>query len=66
MAGLYSFRSQCDLTDPQTPTDALISEAKHISNLRYIVWMKMKNFVEYEYGNFAVVSVKPLLKHITK
>lgn len=47
MAGLYLFRSQCHLRAPLTPRDALLSEAKHISNLLYLVWMKMQSFVEY-------------------
>lgn len=39
--------SQCDLTKPETPRDALINEAKHIGNLLITVWTKMENFMEY-------------------
>lgn len=64
-AGLYSFRSQCDLTVPEAPRDALIDEAKHVSNLLWEVWKKMENLTEY--GEMDDVdSVMLYFKHIAK
>lgn len=46
-AGLHSLRSKCDLMEPHIPRDALIDEAKHISNLRSTVWMKYAECIDY-------------------
>ncbi|XP_068564358.1 zinc-binding protein A33-like [Cebidichthys violaceus] len=40
-------RSQCNLPDPETPSGALLNEAKHLGNLLFTVWMKMKDIIQY-------------------
>ncbi|KAK9531646.1 hypothetical protein VZT92_011057 [Zoarces viviparus] len=40
-------RSQCNLPDPETPSGALIHEAKHVGNLLFTVWKKMKDIIQY-------------------
>ncbi|XP_069580658.1 zinc-binding protein A33-like isoform X1 [Brachyistius frenatus] len=40
-------RSACELPKPETPTGALLDEAKHLGNLQFSVWKKMKDTIRY-------------------
>lgn len=40
-------RSQCNLPEPKTPVGALIDEARHLGNLQFRVWTKMKEIIQY-------------------
>ncbi|KAF3702783.1 Zinc-binding protein A33 [Channa argus] len=40
-------RSKFNLSEPHTPLGALLDEAKHLGNLLFAVWNKMKNLIKY-------------------
>ncbi|XP_070782099.1 zinc-binding protein A33-like isoform X2 [Enoplosus armatus] len=47
MLNVKSTMERCNLPEPETPSGALIDEAKHMGNLLFTVWKKMKNIIQY-------------------
>ncbi|XP_026174929.1 zinc-binding protein A33-like [Mastacembelus armatus] len=40
-------QSHCNLPEPVTPSGALIDEAKHLGNMLFTVWKKMKKMIQF-------------------
>ncbi|KAM6905705.1 E3 ubiquitin-protein ligase TRIM35-like [Lycodopsis pacificus] len=62
-------RSQCNLPDPETPSRALIDEAKHVGNLLFTVWKKMEDIIQYTPVTLDPNTSSPLLiisEHMTR
>ncbi|XP_049340983.1 zinc-binding protein A33 [Astyanax mexicanus] len=51
-------RTQCTLQDPERPSGALLNVGKHLANLKFTVWKKMQEVVQ-----FTPVTLDPNTAH---
>lgn len=52
-----SSRTEYELKDAETESEPLLDVAKHLGNLQFKVWKKMKDMVEYcKYYKFRCIT----------
>ncbi|XP_063069018.1 E3 ubiquitin-protein ligase TRIM35-like [Engraulis encrasicolus] len=49
-------RAQCTLQDPEKLTGTLINEAKHLGNLKFSLWQKMKDLIAFKHNRGYIVQ----------